>query len=124
MAYDLVSSCLYIPDSNKALNRAKRLIKETFEQPCQFASAFVSKLTKSVSKGVNNPKELQAFAVNLEMCLTTLTGIRCVHEINNNQKVLRQIIDRFPVSLQHKWRALMDNIMHEMKRAVSIKNAV
>ena len=84
---------------------------------------FISKLTSSVSIGVNNPKELQAFAVDLKMCLKTLTGIGCVNEINN-QKVLRQIIDRLPVPLQHKWRALADSIMHKMKRAVSIEDVV
>ena len=57
------------------------------------------------------------------MCLTTLTGIGCVRKISN-QNVLRQIIDRLPVPLQHKWRALADNIRHEMKRAVLIEDVV
>ena len=34
----------------------------------------------------------------------------------------KQLIDWLPVPLLHKWRAVADNVMYEMKQSVSIKN--
>ena len=123
MARDLVNSCLYITNSNEALERAKTLLKDNYGQPYQITSAFISKLTDGPILTANNAAELQTFAVDLETCLTTLTGIDCDHEMNN-QHVLRQIINRLPVAIQHKWRSVADNIMHEVKRPISIKDIV
>ena len=123
MARNLVSSCLYIENSNEALERAKMLLRENYGQPYQITSAFISKLTDGPTLTTGSPSELQAYAVDLEMCLTTLSGIGCAHEINN-QHVLRQIINRLPVPIQHKWRGVADNIMHEVKRYVSIEDIV
>ena len=75
LAQDLVNSCLYISDSNKALERAKMLLKENYGQSYQITSAFISKLTYGPTLCSANTAELQTFAVDLETCLTTLSGI-------------------------------------------------
>ena len=80
-------------------------------------------MTNSVSIDIDSTNQLQALAIDLEIFLTTLTDIRCVDEISN-ENVITQIFDRFTVPLQHKRRALADNIMHEIKRAVLIKDIV
>ena len=121
MAKDLVCSCLYIYDARDVLQRAKTLLKENFEQPYQITNAFISKLTPSLA--TNNSSELSAFAIDLETCVITLKGIGCVNEINT-QHVLRQIINRLPVPIQHKWRAVADNAMHEVKKNISIEDIV
>ena len=123
MAKDLVCSCLYIYDARDALQRAKMWLKENFGQPYQITSAFISKLTEGPSMATNNSSELSAFAIDLETCVITLKGIGCVNEINT-QYVLRQIINRLPVPIQHKWRAVADNIMHEAKKNISIEDIV
>ena len=123
MAKDLVCSCLYIHDARDALQRAKMLLKENFGQPYQITSVFISKLTEGPSLATNNSSELSAFAIDLETCVITLKGIGCVNEINT-QHVLRQIINRLPVPIQHKWRAVADNIMHEAKKNISIEDIV
>ena len=123
MAKDLVCSCLYIHDARDALQRAKMLLKENFGQPYQITSAFISKLTEGPSLATNNSSELSAFAIDLETCVITLKGIGCVNEINT-QHVLRQIINRLHVPIQHKWRAVADNIMHEVKKNISIEDIV
>ena len=120
---DLVCSCLYIHDVRDALQRAEMLLKENFGQPYQIISAFISKLTEGPSLATNNSSELSAFAIDLETCIITLKGIGCVNEINT-QHVLRQIINRLPVPIQHKWRAVADNIMHEVKKNISIEDIV
>ena len=122
MAKDLVFSCLYIHDARDTLQRAKMLLKENFGQPYQITSAFISKLTEG-PLATNNSSELSAFAIDLETCVITLKGIGCVNEINT-QYVLRQIINRLPVPIQHKWRAVADNIMHEAKKNISIEDIV
>ena len=99
------------------------LLKENFGQPYQITSAFISKLTEGPSLGTNNSSELSAFVIDLETCVITLKGIGCVNEINT-QHVLRQIINRLPVPIQHKWRAVADNIMHEAKKNISIEDIV
>ena len=123
MAKDLVCSCLYIHDARDAFQRAKMLLKENFGQPYQITSAFISKLTEGPSLATNNSSELSAFAIDLETCVITLKGIGCVNKINT-QHILRQIIDRLPVPIQHKWRAVADNIMHEVKKNISIEDIV
>ena len=45
-------------------------------------------------------------------------------QLNNTQHVLRQIINRLPVPIQYKWRAVADNIMHEVKKNISIEDIV
>ena len=123
MVKDLVCSCLYIHDARDALQRAKMLLKENFGQPYQITSAFISKLTEGPSLATNNSSELSAFAIDLETCVITLKGIGCVNKINT-QHVLRQIINRLPIPIQHKWRAVADNIMHEVKKNISIEDIV
>ena len=123
MAEDLVCSCLYIHDARDALQRAKMLLKENFGKPYQITSAFISKLTEGPSLATNNSSELSAFAIDLETCVITLKGIVCVNKINT-QHVLRQIINCLPVPIQHKWRAVADNIMHEAKKNISIEDIV
>ena len=123
MAKGLVCSCLYIHDARDELQRAKMLLKENFGQPYQITSAFISKLTEGPSLVTNNSSELSAFAIDLETYVITLKGINCVNEINT-QHVLRQIINRLPVPIQHKWRAVADNIMHEVKKNISIENII
>ena len=87
MAKDLVCSCLYIHDARDALQRAKMLLKENFEQPYQITSAFNSKLTEGPSLATNNSSKLSAFAIDLETCVITLKGIGCVNEINTHNKL-------------------------------------
>ena len=123
VAKDLVCSCLYIHDARDALQRAKMLLKENFGQPYQITSAFISKLTEGPSLATNNSSELSAFTIDLETCVITLKGIGYVNEINT-QHVPRQIINRLPVPIQHKWRAVADNIMHEAKKNISIEDIV
>ena len=120
MAKDLVCSCLYIHDARDALQRAKMLLKEKFGQSYQITSAFISKLTEGPSLATNNSSELCAFTINLETCVITLKEIGCVNEINT-QHVLRQIINRLPAPIQHKWRAVADSIMHELKKNFRLK---
>ena len=96
------------------------LLKENFGQPYQITSAFISKLTEGPSLATNDSSELSAFAIDLETCVITLKGIGCVNKINT-QHVLRQIINRLPVPIQHKWRAVADNIMHEAKKTFRLK---
>ena len=119
MAKDLVCSCLYIRDARGALQRAKMLLKDNFGQPYPITSAFISKITESPSLATNNSSELSAFAIDLETCVITLKEIGWVNEINT-QHIL-QIINRLPVPIQHKWRAVADNIMHEVKKNISIE---
>ena len=121
MAKDLICSYLYIHDARDALQRAKMLLKENFGQPDQITSAFISKLTEGPSLTTNNSSKLSAFAIDLETCVITLKGIGCVNEINT-QHVLRQITNRLPVPIQHKWRAVADNIKHEVKKNISIED--
>ena len=123
MAKDLVCSCLYIHDARDALQRAKMLLKENFGQPYQITRALMSKLIEGLSLATNNSSELSTFAIDLETCLITLKEIGCVNEINT-QHVLRQIINRLPIPLQHKWREVADNIMHEVKKNISIEDIV
>ena len=99
------------------------LLKENFGQPYQITSAFILKLAEGPSLATNNSSELSAFAIDLDTCVITLKGISCVNKINT-QHVQRQIINRLPVPIQHKWHAVADNIMHEVKKNISIEDIV
>ena len=90
--------------------------KKNYGQPYQITTAFIDKLSNGP---IINTGSSSTFAVDLEMCLTTLTGLDCVNEINN-QHILKQIINRLPTGIQQKWRSIVDNIMLEVKWSVSI----
>ena len=95
------------------------MLKENYRQPYQITSAFISKLSNGPTLNTGSLNTLTTFAVVLKMCLTTLTGLNCVIEINN-QHILKQIINRLPTGLQQKWHSIADNIVHEVKRSFSI----
>ena len=67
------------------------IVKKNYEQPYQITSDFIDRHTNGPTLNTGSPHQLLTFAVDLEMCLTTLTGLDCVNEINN-QHILKQII--------------------------------
>ena len=84
---------MYIKNAEEAFQRAKWLLKENYGQPYQINSTFIDKLFNGPILNIGSTNKLTTLAVDLEICLTTLTGFDCVNDIQNQLILIQILID-------------------------------
>ena len=106
---------------NEGYREARKLLLERYCQPYNIASALVDKIANGPVIRVDDGAGLQKLSVQLTSCSNTLNEIGYMSKLQNPD-TLRRIIDRLPVSLKLKWRELVDTIMQQKHREVTVKD--
>ena len=117
---ELMRSCLPMKE-NEGYREARKLLLERYGQPYNIASALVDKIANGPVIRVDDGAGLQKLSVQLTSCSNTLKEIGYMSKLQNPD-TLRRIIDRLPVSLKLKWRELVDTIMQQKHREVTVKD--
>ena len=117
---ELMKSCLSM-NSSEGYNQARRLLKERYGQNYQIASAHVNRLINGPVIRPDDSVELQRFSTNLTSCANTLKVIGCIGKIDNSEN-LKRIINRLPTAMRYKWRDVVDQIVDQEHRYVTIED--
>ena len=65
--------------------------------------------------------ELQKFSIQLTSCANTLKEIGSIGKLDNSEN-LKKIINRLPTSMRYKWRDVVDRIVEQERRDVTIND--
>ncbi|CAB4042467.1 hypothetical protein AC249_AIPGENE11142 [Paramuricea clavata] len=106
---------------NEGYREARKLLLERYGQPYNIASALVDKIANGPVIRVDDGAGLQKLSVQLTSCSNILNEIGYMSKLQNPD-TLRRIIDRQPVSHKLKWRELVDTIMRQKHREVTVKD--
>ena len=117
---ELMKSCLSMNPSEGYVE-AKRLLKERYGQNYQIASAQVNRLINGPVIKPDDSVELQRFSIQLASCTNTLKEIGCIGKIDNSEN-LKKIINRLPTTMRYKWRDVVDRIVEQENRDITIND--
>ncbi len=115
---ELMKSCLSMNPS-EGYREAARLLKERYGQSYQIASAHVNRLIDGPVIKTDDSAELQRFSIQLTSCANTLKQIGCIGKIDNSEN-LKKIINRLPTAMRYKWRDVVDRIVEQERRDITI----
>ena len=65
--------------------------------------------------------ELQRFSIQLTSCAKTLKEIGSIGKLDNSDN-LKKIINRLPTAMRYKWRDVVDRIMEQERRDLTIND--
>ena len=117
---ELMKSCLAMKPS-EGYTEATRLLKERYGQNYQIASAHVNRLINGPVIKPDDGVELQRFSIQLTSCANTLKEIGSIGKLDNSDN-LRKIINRLPTAMRYKWRDVVDRIMEQERRDITIND--
>ena len=96
-AYNSILSCVLLADGYK---RAREILHERYGNDHQVAEMIVNKIRRG--RPVRSAEELQDLADELQNSQRTLSQIRCLHEVDN-QNCISEISKRLDYRVQEKW---------------------
>ena len=117
---ELMKSCLVMEPSEGYIE-AMRLLKERYGQNYQIASAYVNRLINGPVIKPDDGVELQKFSIQLTSCANTLKEIGSIGKLDNSEN-LKKIINRLPTAMRYKWRDVVDRIVEQERRDVTIND--
>lgn len=115
-----MKSCLVMREDEGYLE-AKRLLRERYGQNYKIAAAHVQRLTEGPVIKTEDGAALQQFSIQLTSCVNTLREIGYINKLDNPDN-LKKIIDRLPYSMRLKWRDIVDCIIEEEARDVTVRD--
>lgn len=116
---ELVRSYLHISDPHKGYSEARSLLERRFGDSYKIAMDSIEKLTSGHQIRADDAYALESFSITLSSCKNSLEAIGYLRRIDNPE-YMKKIIEKLPYKLQERWRDVVDVIMNEKMRDVTI----
>lgn len=114
----LMESCQH-GDAEKGYKKARNLLEQKYGQDFQVTLAYINSVVEGNRIKNNDHAALNQFALSLDSCRNTLLGLDQAEKLNNSQ-VLTKLAERFPDNLWDDWLQVVDKIMYDDHKEVTI----
>ncbi|XP_076038665.1 uncharacterized protein LOC143023891 [Oratosquilla oratoria] len=120
--HNIVRMCLNL-DTNEGYQRARSELNKRYGNKERIALMHIDKVLAWPEIKEENVEALDDFIVELNSCISAISGINYGISELQNLRTLRQLVEKLPRHLQDRWRRLVDEVA-ESGKLVDIKDLV
>ncbi|XP_076041869.1 uncharacterized protein LOC143025748 [Oratosquilla oratoria] len=120
--HNIVRMCLNL-DPNEGYQRARSELNKRYGNKERIALMHIDKVLAWAEIKEENVEALDDFIVELNSCISAISGINYGISELQNLRTLRQLVEKLPRDLQDRWRRLVDEVA-ESGKLVDIKDLV
>ncbi|XP_076036089.1 uncharacterized protein LOC143022038 [Oratosquilla oratoria] len=120
--HKIVRACLHLAP-REGYQKARSALEKRYGNKERIASAHIDKVLAWPEMKGENVEMLDEFTVELDTCISAMSGIKSELLELQNPRTLRQLVGKLPRYLQDRWRRIADEIT-ENGRLVDIKDLV
>ncbi|XP_043220311.1 uncharacterized protein LOC122389655 [Amphibalanus amphitrite] len=120
---EVVRGCLHMPE-DKGYKEARRLLEARYGNQYKIAARSVDRILNWPAIKVDEIDAMDDFSIALRTCYNSMAGMVTETSELDHPKTIRKILEKFPPTIQDRWRRLAEDVREHKNRIVTFKDLV